>query len=125
MPSILPAKPAKKNGKTLDDLRAIHDRSVVVPNRIRAAIAKLAEEGWENWAYDSDFVKLLTPGIAPKDLSDYRDQFADFWAVMPATNGQRDAKKAWFATTDAADIWKGVKTLKEVLAARKRAAARG
>lgn len=107
MPSAPPSKPAKKSGKTLDDLRAIHDRTVVVPNRIQSAIAKLAEEGAENWLYEADFMRLLTPNIAAKDISDYRDQFGDFWAVMPATNGARDAKRVWFATKKAADSWKG------------------
>lgn len=107
MPSAPLAKPAKKSGKTLDDLRAIHDRTIVVPNRIKAAIAKLAEEGPENWCYECDFIKLLTPNIASKDISDYREQFADFWALMPPTNGVRDAKKVWFATKKAADSWRG------------------
>jgi hypothetical protein len=99
------APPAKKSGKTLDDLRAIHDKSVLIPNRIKAGLAKLAEDGWENWAYESDFMRLA--GVSPADFRDYREQFADFWAEMPSTNGKRDVRKVWFATKKAADTWKG------------------
>lgn len=101
-----PKSPVKVAGKTIADLRALHDRNVVVPNRIKAAIANLAKEGPENWAYEGDFVKLVVPGISPVDLRDYREQFSDFWAEMPPTNGKRDARKVWFATVKACAKWK-------------------
>lgn len=101
------SKPAtKKAGKTLDDLRALHDRSVLIPNRIKATIEKLAEVSWQEWAYESDFLSISTPRISTKDLSDFRDRFKDFWAEMPPTNGRRDARKVWFATKKAADDWR-------------------
>ncbi|MGO8847258.1 MAG: hypothetical protein ACLQFI_18370 [Methylocella sp.] len=91
--------------KTLTDLRAIHDRSVVVPNRIRACIAALVASGNE-WAYEGDFMSLVKPPISGTDISKYREQFTDFWADMPAMNGKSHVRRAWFATKKLADKWK-------------------
>lgn len=99
------ATAVKKSGKTLADLRAIHDKAVVVPNKIRAALAKMAQVSWQEWEYDEDFRKLA--GLNPVDLRDYREEFKDFWTELPPTNGKRDARKVWFATKKAADAWKG------------------
>lgn len=92
--------------KTLNDLRALHDRDVLVPNRIRAAIAALAASGNE-WAYEIDFLKLTSPPIGSQDISKYRDQFTDFWASMPATNGRAQIRRVWFVSKKLADAWKG------------------
>lgn len=100
-----PVPTVKAAGKTIADLRALHDKNVLIPNRIKAAIAVLAKDGPENWAYEGDFVKLVVPGISPIDLRDYRDQFSEFWDEMPATNGKRDARKVWFATAKAKIKW--------------------
>lgn len=95
----------KTTGNTLADLRSLHDRSVLVPNRIRSALALMNGSGNE-WMYEADFMKLTQPGISPPDLRDYREEFKDFWADMPPTNGKRDARRVWFATKKLADAWK-------------------
>lgn len=92
--------------KTLSDLRALHDKSVMVPNRIKVGIAKLAALGPENWEYEADFMKIAA--VSPIDMRDYRESFKDHWADMPSTNGKRDARRVWFATKKAADAWKGL-----------------
>lgn len=96
----------KLTGKTLADLRAVHDKSVVIPNRIRAAITKMALDGPENWLYEVDFMKLANVGVI--DMRDFREAFKDFWAEMPATNGKSTARRVWFATKKAADAWKAI-----------------
>jgi hypothetical protein len=95
----------KQPGKTLADLRAVHDKNVVVPTRIKAALIKMAESGTE-WEYEGDFVKLT--GLGQVDFSRFRDRFADFWAELPSTNGKSSTRRAWFATKKLADAWKEI-----------------
>lgn len=94
-----------KTKKTLADLAAVHDRKIVVPNRINQAIAALQATG-DDWAYEQDFLALVKPPIANIDISKYREQFADFWAEMPTTNGKSSLRRVWFATKAAAKKWK-------------------
>jgi hypothetical protein len=97
-------KPTKK-GKTLGDLAALHDKKVLIPNRIRAALKILADSG-DDWIYEADFLQLTKPGLSPPDVAKYRDQFADFWAEMPATNGKSTMRRVWFASVKLANNWK-------------------
>jgi hypothetical protein len=80
------SKTTKAN--TLSSLRATHDRRVVIPNKIRTALAAMAKSG-DEWKYDEEFRKLA--GVSPADLKEFRDdkEFKDLWAEMPATNGRR------------------------------------
>lgn len=94
----------KPKGKTIADLRAVHDRSVVVPNRIKSAIAVLAASD-DSWAYEIDFLKLAKPPIGSQDIAKFRDQFADYWAEMPGINGKAQIRRVWFATTEAKKEW--------------------
>ncbi len=95
----------KPKGKTIADLRAAHDKKVMIPNRIRAAIAAVTTSG-DEWAYESDFMNLVKPAISSQDIAKFREQFLDFWAEMPATNGKSSIRRVWFATKKAADEWK-------------------
>jgi hypothetical protein len=94
-----------KKGKTIADLRAAHDTTVIVPNRIRQALAALKTSG-DIWAYEHEFIAIVKPPISGANISKYRDQFADFWAELPTTNGKGAVRRAWFATKAAADEWK-------------------
>jgi hypothetical protein len=89
--------PAKTS--SLDDFRNVHDKSVIIPRRIAAAIAKL-EKGVEGrfWLYDDDFRKLAG-NMSPADLAAYRGQFADHWVTVTGKN----PKRAWFGTKLLAD----------------------
>lgn len=98
-------KQQKKQGRTIADLRATHDKSVVIPNRIKAAIAALAGSA-DEWIYEVDFMKLAKPPLGSQDIAKFRDQFADFWAEMPSTNGKSQVRRVWFATKKAADEWR-------------------
>lgn len=93
---------AKKTGKTLDDLRALHDKTVLVPSKIRSAFDAMVSAG-EDWLYDEDFRKLAM--LSPVDLKDFREEFKTQWAEMPATNGRRDARRVWFATKALCTKW--------------------
>lgn len=94
----------KPKGKTIADLQALHDRSVIVPNRIKAAIATLAASD-DCWAYEQDFLGLSKPPIGSQDISKYREQFAEYWAEMPSVNGKGTIRRVWFATTAAKKEW--------------------
>lgn len=96
-----------KKGNTIADLRAVHDRSVVIPNRIRAALAALLATG-DTYAYESDFIKAAKPPISAIDISRFREEFKDFWSETPASNGKSSARKVWFSTKKACDEWKEV-----------------
>jgi hypothetical protein len=90
MPTTAKRPPA---GKTLADFRSAHDKSYVVPHRIREALAKLGD----SWEYDAGMLKLAQ--LSTTDLAAYRDQFRDH-IVM--TNG-RNPKRVWCGTVKLAE----------------------
>lgn len=94
----MPATP--KND--LNTFRQSHDRNVIVPRKIKAALAELAKAGAENWVYEKDLLQLA--GISTTDLGTFRDQFA---AHIVETSG-RNSKRVWFASTKAADAARSI-----------------
>jgi hypothetical protein len=94
----------KPKGKTIADLQAAHDKNVIIPNRIRAALDALLSSD-DAWAYEIDFMKLSKPPLGSQDISKYREQFAEYWAEMPSVNGKSQIRRVWFATTDAKKEW--------------------
>jgi hypothetical protein len=83
---------AAKVKKDLSAFRAAHDRSVIVPQKINAALADLAaKEGPEGWEYEGEFMKRAN--ISQTDIGAFRDQFEKH---IVETKGQR-AKRVWFA----------------------------
>lgn len=88
----------------LSDLQAVHDKKVVVPNRIKGALAKLKATG-QDWAYESDFMRLASPPVSVTDISRFREGFKDFWRDMPSTNGTKSSKRVWFVSPTLAKQW--------------------
>lgn len=85
------AKPPKATGgKDLETFRAAHDKSYILPRRIRAALTALGE-GWE---YEVEFLKRS--GIAVSDIGAYRDQFKAYWVEVRSSN--RNVKRVWCGT---------------------------
>lgn len=80
--------------KTIADFRSAHDPNVIVPNKIRAALAAMLKEGTEQWEYELDFLKRS--GISTTQLGQFRDQFADHIIEASGSSG-RNAKRVWFA----------------------------
>jgi hypothetical protein len=96
----------KQKGKTLADFRAIHDRNVVVPTKIRAALAAMeAEGGPENWDYEQAFIKRA--GISVTDLGAFRDQFAAHIVETSRTGSASHSKRVWVASAKAAAKFHG------------------
>lgn len=81
----------KKPGKTLADFRAAHDPNVIVPARIKKALAEMRAENRENWLYEGDFLKRAS--VSALHASSFRDEFA---AHIVETRGH-NAKRVWFA----------------------------
>ena len=84
-------------GKTLADFRSIHDKSVTVPRKIRAALDAMAKEGADNWDYEGDFIKRA--GISQSDMGAFRGQFEKHVVQV----GGKNPKRIWIATTRAAE----------------------
>lgn len=73
--------------KTLSDFRAIHDKSFVIPNKIKEGLTKLGNDGWE---YENDFVKLC--GVPVSDFARFREDFAEYYVMV---GGLRSGKRVW------------------------------
>lgn len=58
--------------KSLADFKAAHDKSFIVPTKIKSGLEKLGADGWE---YEADFIKIA--GVSSNDIAKYRDAFSD------------------------------------------------
>lgn len=99
------AKPASRNVALF---RAHHDPDVVVPNKIREALANMEKDhGPEHYEYESDFIKLA--GVNTTQMAAHRDAFTAFIVeAKPIGMGNaRTARRAWFATAKAAKSARG------------------
>lgn len=91
---------AKAQTKTLEDFRAVHDKSFVIPNKIRAGLAQLGKDGWD---YEPEFMKLC--GVNPLDFARFREEFAEFYVTV---GGSKSSKRAWAGTKATADKMRGM-----------------
>lgn len=80
--------------KTLADFRTAHDQNVIIPNKIRTALAAMLKEGPEQWEYEADFMRRA--GIGQVQIGQFRDQFEDHIALTATVHGVK-AKRVWFA----------------------------
>lgn len=71
-------------GRSLAEFRQVYDKDLIVPQKIKAALKGLGG----SWLYEQEFVKAA--GVSTADLSNYRDQFADY-----VVNIRRSSKRAW------------------------------
>jgi len=85
------APPGHISGRSLGEFREKHDRSFIVPKKIRAALAALGS-GWE---YEMPLAKLA--GVSLADLSAFRAMFEDHIVIVDRT------KRAWAGTKATAD----------------------
>lgn len=83
-------KKASATGKSLDDFRAAHDKSYIIPKRLNEALEKLGE----SWMYEIDFCRMS--GVSTIDLASYREEFEDFWVEV--STGNRTPKRVWCGT---------------------------
>jgi hypothetical protein len=90
----------KPKPRTAADFRAAHDKAVIIPNKIRAALAELIKIGPEHFEYDNDFMRLA--GVSNTDMAAYRQQFASYWFDTPSKSGGKGSKRVWFGNAKVA-----------------------
>ena len=78
--------------RTVEEFRAAHDKSFIVPRKIKQALATLEKEGPESWRYEAEMIKLCA--LSQVDFAPYRDEFADFWFMV----GGKNPKRIWCCT---------------------------
>ncbi len=90
--------PQKSKPRTIDDFRSAHDKDVIVPNKIRAGLAKLLEIGPEHYEYDEGFRALC--GLQSAELASYRSkhEFPNHWFLTAGANGVKSSKRVWFGS---------------------------
>lgn len=91
--------------KTIADFRNAHDKDVIIPRKIRAALEAMLKVGVENWEYESDFVKLA--GISQTDVTRYRGEFLKHIVVAPSTHSRTSKRNVWFASVKIAAQLRG------------------
>jgi len=90
----------KQPAKTVADFRAAHDPQIVIPTKIRAALAQLAKAGPEHWEYEGDLIKMA--GIGNTTFAQYREQFADHMIEVPGGNGRSSNRRVYFGSAKVA-----------------------
>jgi hypothetical protein len=80
--------------RTLDTFRAAHDRDVIVPNKIRAALEQIRKAGPEHYEYEGDFVRLA--GISQNDIGLFREQFKEHIVETRSTSASKNPKRCYF-----------------------------
>src|ERR1700739_4345513 len=83
--------------KTIADLAVRYDRNVAIPKMIHDAIEALAKSG-DDYSYELDFTRLVSPPICTTDLAKFRDQFADYWAEVRDIGKKTATRRVWFAS---------------------------
>ena len=86
-----PSGQTSQVGRSITEFKESHDKSYIVPKKIKAALAALGG-GWE---YEMPFAKLA--GVSLGDLSAYRAMFEDHIVMV------EKSKRAWAGTRLTAD----------------------
>jgi hypothetical protein len=82
--------------KSIDSLRAAHDKKVINPRKVEATFASMVKsDGKEAHEYESDFMKRA--GLANNDIAEMRVQFAKHVVIAAALNSKKADRNVWFA----------------------------
>lgn len=76
--------------KSLADFKAAHDKSFIVPSKIKTGLEKLGIDGWE---YEPEFTKLC--GLSTNDMAKYRSQFEDYIVLVGRTRDSSRERRVW------------------------------
>jgi hypothetical protein len=76
-------KKASAKGRTEDEFSALYDKSVIVPRKIKAALAALGE----SWEPEVDFLRRC--GLSTTDFSRFREPFMAHSVTTTGTNPKR------------------------------------
>lgn len=86
----MPKANAKVND--LSAFRSQYDRNVIIPNKIKAALARMLKESSEAWLENGDFSKLS--GVGLTELGTFKTQFEKH---IVEVGGSGRGKRIWFA----------------------------
>ena len=86
----------KKRGRSLDEFRAAHDKSFIVPKRIRDALNQLGD----SWEYEIEFLRRCNLGT--NELAEYRDQFEADHVVLVSSRSH-STKRIWVGSKELAE----------------------
>lgn len=95
---------SKTAPRTIADFRDAHDRDVIVPKKMRAALEAIAKVGPEHFEYEQDFIKLAS--ISQGECSKYRVQFEKHIVETPAAH-QKTIKRVYFGNVKVAAKLRG------------------
>lgn len=70
--------------KSLADFKAAHDKNFIVPEKIKAGLAKLGNDGWE---YEVEFGKMA--GVGTNDIAKFREQFGEYVLLVKSEKRER------------------------------------
>jgi len=79
---------SQPKGRDIDAFRAAHDKSFIVPKRIRDGLAALGE----SWEYEVEFIKRCQ--LDNTSFAAYREQFKDFYLELSG----KSPKRIWAGT---------------------------
>ena len=82
--------------KDLQDFRKAHDRSYIVPRKIKEALEKLGPECWE---YENLFLRIIG-GVSQMELNQYRSYFEDYVVETKRGGG---GKRVWAGSIELAE----------------------
>ncbi len=99
---------ASKPTKNLADFKSLFDRDVVMPEKIKAALAALAKEGPEAWEPEGDFIRRAQ--LSQTDMAKYREQFEGHFVEVKiigrSTSGA--SRRVWFGSAATAAKARGM-----------------
>jgi hypothetical protein len=72
----------------LQAFRASHDKSFIIPARIKAGLEQLGE----SWEYEAEFIRRCQ--LSTGDFARFREDFLDFSVETGTLNGNR-GKRVW------------------------------
>lgn len=87
-----------KKVNTLADWKASYEPDIVIPNKIKAALASLLKESEEGWESEADFIKRAK--ISNTQIGAYRSKFEKHIAL--GRESGKSEKRFWFASAKVA-----------------------
>lgn len=88
----------------LDSFRNQFDKRVIVPNKVRAALAAMLNVSPEAWLEENDFAEKA--GVTKEELRPHREEF-DRHIVEVKLKGRSAPKRIWFGDHKVADKARG------------------
>ena len=76
-------------GRTLEAFKMAHDKSVLVPAKIKTGLAELGD----SWEYEVEFIRRC--GLSTGDFAAYRAPFLEHSVEIKASTNRGGTKRVW------------------------------